>query len=371
MRLHQHHMHIGVPRNYICWRGAAIDVGDLFQRCTIVSEIPSLLSRIERQREHGDARPRAGAEAAMAPASGRIDWHAVMTPAERLPCPPRMDGIATLRKETVSCGVSDGTRHPSVSRNIRRRDSMRTYEWLSRTEDCGVGSYDGQHGLVPTRLRAGHYKGARVKAWCLLIHAEASLSLSLGGADCLCPRSMSETSGRTDWHAVVTPEHLMTCQAISARAHLLAQHLALQGTARHCRPLPGTSRLGTASSSARFTLMEHHAAAADAMQRVPRPTERAPKLKRPDIRNVPHVVVRQPACQPRFGHASPQYQAVLHSGQTSKSFIWPITSHSVSLPISSQSTTPVKTSGGTSCPSMNSDDVATPAAFPTCLISRA
>ena len=31
-------------------------------------------------------------------------------------------------------------------------------------------------GLFPARLRAGHYTGARAKAWCLLIHAKASLS---------------------------------------------------------------------------------------------------------------------------------------------------------------------------------------------------
>jgi hypothetical protein len=30
----------------------------------------------------------------------------------------------------------------------------------------------------PLRVRAGHYAGARLKAWCVLIHAEASLSLS-------------------------------------------------------------------------------------------------------------------------------------------------------------------------------------------------
>jgi hypothetical protein len=32
---------------------------------------------------------------------------------------------------------------------------------------------------VPARLRAGHHTGARAKACCLLIHAEASLFLSL------------------------------------------------------------------------------------------------------------------------------------------------------------------------------------------------
>ena len=68
--LHQHHIHIGAPWIYTCWRRAAIDTGDLFQRWTIVPELPTPLSRIERRREHGNARPRAGAEAAVAPASG-------------------------------------------------------------------------------------------------------------------------------------------------------------------------------------------------------------------------------------------------------------------------------------------------------------
>ena len=169
----------------------------------------------------------------------------MVTPAERLPCPPRKDDTATLRKETFYFGMSRGTRHPSVSQNIRRRDSLRTYEWLSRTVGCGGENYDGRHGPVPSRLRAGHYTGARVKAWCLLIHAEASLSL--GGADHLCPRSMSEASGRTDWHAVVTPEHPMTCQAIFTRAHLLAQHLALRGNTRHCRQVRDRVRRRLAS----------------------------------------------------------------------------------------------------------------------------
>jgi hypothetical protein len=97
-----------------------------------------------------------------------------------------------------------------------------------------------------------------------------SLSLSLGGVDCLCPRSMSEASGRTDWHALVTPEHLMTCQAMFARAHLMAEHLAMRGTTRHCQPLPSTTRLGTTSSLACFTVMENHAAAAFTMQPIPR-----------------------------------------------------------------------------------------------------
>ena len=30
---------------------------------------------------------------------------------------------------------------------------------------------------VPARSRAGHYTGAKAEAWCLLIHADASLSL--------------------------------------------------------------------------------------------------------------------------------------------------------------------------------------------------
>ena len=52
--LHQHHIRIGAPWIYTCWQGAAIDTGDLFQRWTIVSELPNPLSRIERRREHGD-----------------------------------------------------------------------------------------------------------------------------------------------------------------------------------------------------------------------------------------------------------------------------------------------------------------------------
>lgn len=82
----------------------------------------------------------------------------------------------------------------------------------------------------------------------------------------------------TDWHVVVTPEHPMTWQAMFTWAHLLAQHLALRGNTRHCRPLLGTTRSGTASSSTCFTLMENHAAAADTMQHVPRPTGRRPDL---------------------------------------------------------------------------------------------
>ena len=50
----------------------------------------------------------------------------------------------------------------------------------------------------------------------------------------------------TDWHVVVTPEHPMTWQAMFTRALLLAQHLALRGNTRHCRPLLGTTRSGTA-----------------------------------------------------------------------------------------------------------------------------
>ena len=46
--LHQHHIRIGAPWTYTCWRGAAIDTGDLFQRWTIVSELPTPLSKIER-----------------------------------------------------------------------------------------------------------------------------------------------------------------------------------------------------------------------------------------------------------------------------------------------------------------------------------
>ena len=50
--------------------------------------------------------------------------------------------------------------------------ALRMYEWLPRTEGCEGKIYDGEHALVLAYLRAVHYMGAKVKAWCLLIHAE-------------------------------------------------------------------------------------------------------------------------------------------------------------------------------------------------------
>ena len=49
---------------------------------------------------------------------------------------------------------------------------------------------------VPARSRAGHTTGAREKAWCLLIHADASLSLSLS-------LSLSENNDSTDCESTV------------------------------------------------------------------------------------------------------------------------------------------------------------------------
>jgi len=61
-------------------------------------------------------------------------------------------------------GVGHGAREASRA--------LRTYEWLSRTGCCEGKNYDDDP--VPARLRAGHH--TRAEAWCLLIHAEASLS---------------------------------------------------------------------------------------------------------------------------------------------------------------------------------------------------
>jgi len=55
--LHQHQIRIGAPWIHTCWRGAGIDTGDQFRRWTIVSELATPLSGIERRREHGNATP--------------------------------------------------------------------------------------------------------------------------------------------------------------------------------------------------------------------------------------------------------------------------------------------------------------------------
>ena len=94
---------------------------------------------------------------------------------------------------------------------------------------------------------------------------------------------------------------------------------------RNRRP---TLKVGVRVIADLFTVMAIHFAAATAMQHVQRPTERARcfyiiYLYSP----VPHVTLCPPVVQSCAWHASPQYRAVLHCGQTLKSFRCPTTSH--------------------------------------------
>jgi len=50
---------------------------------------------------------------------------------------------------------------------------------------------------VPARLRAGQYTEARAKAWCLLIHAEASRSLSAINASNIKVSELGRKLGRS------------------------------------------------------------------------------------------------------------------------------------------------------------------------------
>ena len=102
--------------------------------------------------------------------------------------------LATLDghdSSVFACAWSpDGTRLATASRDRTARvwdiftrrevakleghtDAVRTYAYSP-----GRDIYDGSYDPVPARLRTGHATGARAKACCLLIHAEASLSLS-------------------------------------------------------------------------------------------------------------------------------------------------------------------------------------------------
>ena len=67
------------------------------------------------------------------------------------------------------------------SRSLEALRALRTYEWWKRTQQGGARMiYNVCHGLVLARLRAGQVTttGAKVKAWCLLVHGSVSLRSS-------------------------------------------------------------------------------------------------------------------------------------------------------------------------------------------------